>query len=100
MAASKIIVKSPKGSDFDSQLPFFFIKLKNFLEKTFVPHSESDIGLLIKIDKNIANKTLVVIGLRRDKQVEITSGISEGDIIVAEGLKKVRPRGKIKPIKK
>ena len=23
-----------------------------------------------------------------------------GDIIVAEGLKKVRPRGKIKPIKK
>ena len=50
-------------------------------------------------DKNIANKTLVVIGLRRDKQVEITSGISEGDIIVAEGLKKVRPRGKIKPIK-
>ena len=51
-------------------------------------------------DKNIANKTLVVIGLRRDKQVEITSGISEGDIIVAEGLKKVRPRGKIKPIKK
>ncbi len=51
-------------------------------------------------DKNIANKTLVVIGLRRDKQVEIMSGISEGDIIVAEGLKKVRPRGKIKPIKK
>ena len=51
-------------------------------------------------DKNIANKTLVVIGLRRDKQGEIMSGISEGDIIVAEGLKKVRPRGKIKPIKK
>ena len=26
--------------------------------------------------------------------------LEEGDIIVAEGLKKVRPRGKIKPITK
>ena len=32
--------------------------------------------------------------------VEIISGLNEGDIIVAEGLKKVRPRGKIKPINK
>ena len=35
-----------------------------------------------------------------DKNVEIISGLTEGDIIVAEGLKKVRPRGKIKPINK
>ena len=27
------------------------------------------------------------------------SGLKEGDIVVAEGLKKVRPNGKIKPIK-
>ena len=27
------------------------------------------------------------------------SGLNEGDIVVAEGLKKVRPNGKIKPIK-
>ena len=32
--------------------------------------------------------------------MEIKSLIQGGDIIVAEGLKKVRPRGKIKPIKK
>lgn len=50
-------------------------------------------------DKNITNRTEVDIGLRSDGKVEILSGLSEGDQIVAEGLKKVRPRGKIKPIK-
>ena len=50
-------------------------------------------------DKNITNKTEVDIGLRSDGKVEILSGLSKGDQIVAEGLKKVRPRGKIKPIK-
>ena len=32
--------------------------------------------------------------------VSLISGLNEGDIIVAEGLKKVRPQGKIKPISK
>ena len=50
-------------------------------------------------DDNIANKTEIEIGLRSNGKVEILSGLSEGDLIVAEGLKKVRPRGKIKPIK-
>ena len=50
-------------------------------------------------DENIANKTEIEIGLRGEGRVEILSGINEGDQIVAEGLKKVRPRGKIKPIK-
>jgi membrane fusion protein (multidrug efflux system) len=50
-------------------------------------------------DENIANKTEVEIGLRGGSKVEILSGVNEGDQIVAEGLKKVRPRGKIEPIK-
>ena len=50
-------------------------------------------------DENITNKTQVEIGLRNDGKVEILSGLNEGDQIVAEGLKKVRPRGKIKPLK-
>ena len=32
--------------------------------------------------------------------IEVISGLNEGETIVAEGLKKVRPKGKIKPIKK
>ena len=51
-------------------------------------------------EDNTANKTEVKIGLRGDKNIEILSGLEEGDVIVAEGLKKVRPRGKIKPINK
>ena len=62
---------------------------------------EGDRSYVYKIDnENIANKTEVKTGLRSDKNIEIISGLSEGDIIVAEGLKKVRPRGKIKPINK
>ena len=62
---------------------------------------EGDKSYVYKINKeNIADKTEVKTGIRTDKSIEITSGLTEGDIIVAEGLKKVRPRGKIKPIKK
>ena len=50
-------------------------------------------------DENITDKIQVDIGLRSDGKVEILSGLNEGDQIVAEGLKKVRPRGKIKPLK-
>ena len=54
-----------------------------------------------KISKdNIANKTEIKIGIRADGFIEVISGLTEGETIVAEGLKKVRPKGKIKPIKK
>ena len=62
---------------------------------------EGDKSYVYKIDEeNIANKTEIKTGIRTDKSIEIISGLTEGDIIVAEGLKKVRPRGKIKPINK
>tara|TARA_A100001234_G_scaffold217628_1_gene225320 strand:- start:660 stop:1529 length:870 start_codon:yes stop_codon:yes gene_type:complete len=62
---------------------------------------EGDKSYVYKINnENIANKTEVKTGLRSDKNIEITSGLTKGDIVVAEGLKKVRPRGKIKPISK
>ena len=51
-------------------------------------------------EDNVANKTEIIFGLRNKGKVEVISGLAEGDLIVAEGLKKVRPRGKIKPIKK
>ena len=62
---------------------------------------EGDKSYVYKINnENIANKTEVKTGIRFDKNIEIVSGLTEGDIVVAEGLKKVRPRGKIKPINK
>ena len=62
---------------------------------------EGDKSYVYKItDDNIANKIEVKTGIRNNKNIEIISGLNEGEIIVAEGLKKVRPRGKIKPINK
>ncbi len=62
---------------------------------------EGDKSYVYKINaENIASKTEVKTGLRGDSNIEIISGLTAGDIIVAEGLKKVRPRGKIKPINK
>ena len=60
---------------------------------------EGDKSYVYKINnQNIADKIEVKTGLRTNKNIEIISGLSQGDIVVAEGLKKVRPRGKIKPI--
>ena len=62
---------------------------------------EGDKSYVYKVsEENIANKTEVKTGLRSNKNIEIISGLTEGDTVVAEGLKKVRPRGKIKPINK
>ena len=49
--------------------------------------------------ENVANKVEVQIGNRNEGKIEILSGLNEGDVIVAEGLKKVYPRAKINPIK-
>tara|TARA_B100000686_G_scaffold294301_1_gene324429 strand:+ start:816 stop:1787 length:972 start_codon:yes stop_codon:yes gene_type:complete len=55
---------------------------------------------IYKVDKkNITKRTEIEIGNRSKGYLEVKSGLSEGDIIVAEGLKKVRPNGKINPIK-
>jgi len=51
-------------------------------------------------EDNIASRLEIKIGLRYDGNVEVISGLNSGDIIVAEGLKKVRPNSKIKPISK
>ena len=62
---------------------------------------EGDKTYVYKVSKeNIANKTEIKIGIRDGGFIEVISGLKEGDNIVAEGLKKVRPKGKIKPIKK
>ena len=56
---------------------------------------------IYKVDeKNITKRTEIEIGNRIKGYLEVKSVLNEGDTIVAEGLKKVRPNGKIKPIKK
>jgi len=50
------------------------------------------------IENNIIKKTEVETGVRNKGNLEILSGLNEGDKIIAEGLTKVRPGMKVKPI--
>ena len=61
---------------------------------------EGDNVYVYKVDKeNTVRKTEIEIGLRKQGIVEVIAGLKNGDTVVAEGLKKTRPNGKIKPIK-
>ena len=52
------------------------------------------------IENDIVKKTEIETGIRSKGKLEVVSGLQSGDQIVAEGLKKAIPNGKIKPIKK
>ena len=50
------------------------------------------------IENNIIKKTEVKTGIRDQENLEVVEGLALGDKVVAEGLTKVRPNMKIKPI--
>jgi len=50
------------------------------------------------IENNMIKKTEIETGVRNKGNLEILSGLKEGDKIIAEGLTKVRPGMKVKPI--
>ena len=52
------------------------------------------------LNNNSVKKLEVKTGIRNKGNLELISGLKQGDNIVAEGLSKVRPREKIKPILK
>ncbi len=52
------------------------------------------------LDDNSVNKVEIEIGNRSEGYVEVLEGLEEYNIIAAEGLKKINPKGKIKPINK
>ena len=50
------------------------------------------------IEENKIKKTEIEIGVRSMGNLEVLKGLNEGDKIIAEGLTKVRPGMKVKPI--
>ena len=50
------------------------------------------------IEDNIIKKMEIETGIRNIGNLEVLSGLNEGDKIIAEGLTKVRPGMKVKPI--
>ena len=60
---------------------------------------EGDKVFVYKVVKeNTVKKIEVKIGIRNQGSVEVKTGLKNGDTIVAEGLRKTRPNGKINPI--
>ena len=52
------------------------------------------------IENNIIKKVEIETGIRNKGNLEVLSGINEGDKVIAEGLTKIRPGMKVKPITK
>ena len=50
------------------------------------------------VENNMLKKVEVKTGVRNQGNIEILDGLVEGDKIIAEGLTKVRPGMKVKPI--
>ena len=50
------------------------------------------------IENNILSKIEIKTGIRNQGNLEILDGLIEGDKVIAEGLTKVRPGMKVKPI--
>jgi membrane fusion protein (multidrug efflux system) len=50
------------------------------------------------IENNMIKKTETETGVRDQENLEVLDGLTQGDKVVAEGLTKVRPNMKIKPI--
>jgi membrane fusion protein (multidrug efflux system) len=51
------------------------------------------------VTNEVAEKRNVAIGKRNFGKVSIVSGVSEGDLIISEGVSKVRNKVKVKIIK-
>ncbi len=50
------------------------------------------------VENNLLKKVEIKTGIRNQGNIEILDGLVEGDKIIAEGLTKVRPGMKVKPI--
>ena len=75
----------------------------NEINQIGVPESaltiQGDTAFVYIIDKDVAVKKNVEIEKRNFGKVSIISGISEGDLVISEGVSKVRNKTKIKIIK-
>ena len=48
------------------------------------------------VNNDVAEKRFIKIGKRNFGKVSVLSGISEGELVISEGVSKVRDKGKIK----
>ena len=75
----------------------------NEINQIGVPESaltiQGDTAFVYIVDSDVAEKKNVEIGKRNFGKVSIVSGVSEGDLVISEGVSKVRNKVKVKIIK-
>ena len=75
----------------------------NEMNQVGVPESaltiQGDTAFVYVVIEGMAEKRNVVIGKRNFGKVSIVSGVSEGDLVISEGISKVRSKTKVKIIK-
>ena len=75
----------------------------NEINQIGVPESaltiQGDAAFVYIVDSDVAEKKNVEIGKRNFGKVSIVSGVSEGDLVISEGVSKVRNKTKVKIIK-
>jgi membrane fusion protein (multidrug efflux system) len=60
---------------------------------------QGDTAFVYIVNNNSAEKKNIKVGKRNFGKVSVTSGIDEGDIVISEGVSKVRNKSKVKIIK-
>ena len=71
---------------------FLDFKAQQYESIDFIAHDP------IQIPHRFSQKKDIEIGKRNFGKVSVTSGLNEGDIVISEGVSKVRDKGKIKII--
>ena len=99
---TRVIVDNPKFEIIPGQL----MTVKIIYEETDeigVPESavtiQGESAFVYIVNDETAEKKDIKIGKRNFGKVSVISGLSEGDIVISEGVSKVRDKGKIKIIK-
>ena len=85
------------------KIDFSSIQKCNRLEKKYINskkflYFKKNIQLLSKKLNNMIKKIEIETGVRNQGNLEVLKGLIQGDKIIAEGLTKVRPGMKVKPI--
>ncbi len=99
---ARIIVDNPKFEIIPGQLMTVKV-IYNEVQQIGVPESaitlQGETAFVYVVNDNKAEKKNIEIGKRNFGKVSILSGISEGDLVISEGVSKVRNNAKVKIIK-
>ena len=98
---ARIIVDNSKFQIIPGQLMTVKV-IYNEINQIGVPESavtiQGDTAFVYLVNKDIAEKRNIKIGKRNFGKVSVISGLSKGDIVISEGVSKVRNKSKVKII--